>query len=186
MTRYQALLARLSASTQRDVGVLWARHTRGNLSRPQFVALAAARIAAADRRAATLADAALVAQLMAALREPVAPLGLEAANADQARLAGALVTVIDAPVQAEGEALDLSVRSRVERLAGNEPLVTAAVAMREGMTLRSDVVRGWTRSTSPGACELCTGWSSGGPFPPQAVMARHPGCTCVQQILIHT
>ena len=184
MTRYQALLARLSASTQRDVGVLWTRHTLGNVSRAQFVALAAARIAAADRRAATLADVALAAQVMAALGEPVAPLGLTAENADQARLAGALGVVIDAPVAAEGEALDLSVRSRVQRLAGNEPLLTAAAAMREGMTLRIDVVSGWQRSTSPGACELCSGWSHGGPFPPQAPMARHPGCTCVQQIVI--
>lgn len=154
------------------------------MTRAAFVGVAAARIAAADRRAVSLADVALAAQLMAALREPVAPLGLEASSADQRRIAGALTSVLDADVLAEGDELDRSVRARVQRLAGNEPLLAASSAMTAGMTMRSDVVRGWQRSTSPGACELCTGWANGGTFPPHASMARHPGCSCVQQILI--
>ena len=188
-TRYQQLLQQLSQRTRRELGQLADRHTRGSLPRGQFLAVGAAAIARADRRAVTLADVALAAQLMAALGAVVHPLGLKS-DADQRKLAGSLASILDADMATVDEqGMPASIRARVERLASNEPLHAASLATTAGMELHAGAPRmhelvGWRRSVSAGACPLCSAWASGGPFGPSVHMARHVGCACVQQVVV--
>lgn len=132
----------------------------------QLVTVGAAALAAANERAASVADLYLAVMLNSS------PIGLGARDIDAGRLENALRIAID-PNQ--GIAPDL----QVDRLARAEPLRAGQHALTDGMT-RLDVP-GWTRVTGGDACVVCAGFADGEVRPPSVDMYVHPGCSCVAQ-----
>lgn len=183
MERVQAASRRLAERTAAAIAVLWDRASSGAVSEVAFPALAAATVARANRTAVELADVGLVAEYLRQLREPVAPLGLapDAAHVDVHRLRDELIAVLDdrPKVADTAENLRLSRRARLAAVGRAEPLVTFALSMRTAMLTRG--VAGWTRVIGPGACPICVGLADGVVRAPGTFMARHPGCSCVQQ-----
>lgn len=183
MTVLHARAGALAAASEHDVLVLWRRRLAGELSEPAFTRLAALVVARSNLRAVMLADLALTAALMHHLADVVHPLGLQPTDAeiDAARLGAAVGTVLAAEIKSVSTAEELveSRRVRLARLARAEPLSTTQDALGRAMTERD--VAGWTRETSAKPCPLCTQWADGQIRPPTVRMARHTGCSCVQQ-----
>lgn len=174
---YRDTLTRLADNSQQSAVTVYALYTEGVLSRSETVARLAAIIAAANGQAASLAEVALAAELITALRRPVPVTGLRPAN-DLARLAKAAATVLDVAEQSDVPA------AIVGRLARAEPLGTAANTYSAGMA-RSELVHGWTRSLSAGACQLCQWWwREGRIWPADHPFQHHKGCTCTPKPVV--
>lgn len=186
MTAYRDRLAELTDATRRQIDRLWSRHVDGDISREQFVTLAAAVIAQANVRATSLADLALAAALTMSLRRATPPLGLvpDEAHIDQSRLRHAVREVLDADVVTAANRAELvaSQAVRLGRIARDEPPGTASAAMTTAMRERE--VSGWTRVTDVKPCPLCQEWDDGQVRPPTVQMARHTGCGCTQQPVV--
>lgn len=174
------MVARLLASNEAAVLALWAHHLADEFDEATFVVLAAAEIDRANARAATVADAAVAAALTAQLRRPVPPVGFPLISG-QSRLREAVRTVLTDPVdypQTAGELAE-SRAVRLGRLARAEPAGAAQNAVHEVM--QRQPVSGWRRSVNSGACPLCRRWADGKLRRPSVRMARHIGCSCIQQ-----
>lgn len=175
---YQEQLTRLSDRTEAQIIKLWRRHVDGEFDVDRFIVLAAAVVARSNARAATTADLALTATIARQLGRMVGPVGI-VDTSDQQVLRAAVRKVVDTEVQAENEELAESREVRLARLARNEPLVTATKAMGAAMAARG--ITGWIRKTDPDPCPLCVSWADGVVRPPTVPMARHIGCSCIQQ-----
>lgn len=174
------VVARLLAANETAVLALWARHLAGDLDEATFVVLAAAEIDRANARAVTAADAAVAAVLTAQLRRPVPPVGFPVATG-QPRLREAVRTVLADPVDYPQTVDELaeSRAVRLGRLARAEPAGAAQNAVHEVM--QRQPVQGWRRAVNAGACPLCRRWADGKVRRPTVRMARHIGCSCIQQ-----
>ena len=160
----------LGQSSEDDAQSIFDRWSDGELTFDEAVALLAALVAAANSRAAALADLGLAATIMHQIGEPVATLGLTAPADDVERLTKASRTLLS---------LDNVTPERVRRLARCEPLDTAAKAWSDGVA-QSRYVDGWVRQTH-GSCQLCAWWARGGQvWAADHPMPRHKGCTCSQ------
>lgn len=174
------IVARLLASNEQAVVALWGRHLAGEFDEATFVALCAAQIDVANAQAVTAADAAVAAILTAQLGRAVPPAGMTF-ESGQGRLRDAVRTVLDTPVEfpETAEQLAESRAVRLGRLARAEPAGAAQNAVHE--TMRRQPVKGWRRSTNREACPLCRKWADGKVRRPMVRMARHIGCSCIQQ-----
>ncbi|WP_402371407.1 hypothetical protein [Isoptericola rhizosphaerae] len=167
-------LTDLSAETEAKVVAINAAYSSGEITHDEAVAAIAAAVGRGNVRAVSLADLALAASLMVALRRPVATLGLSLPTSEPARLRKAATTLL---------ATQDVTPERVARLGRAEPLQTGQRAFSRGLTEHRGTVVGWTRNLEPSACELCQHWArSGDMFPIDAPMATHPGCACTQTI----
>lgn len=175
---YTDQIQRLGAASEAKVVEVYRRFVAGHLDQEETVALIAQIIAAANSRAVALADLSLASTLMLELGTPVAVVGVVRPADDPVRLRKAATTVLDvAATSAVPEAI-------VGRLARSEPLESAANAYSEAIS-RSDLVQGWVRHVSAGACELCTWWSRDGRvWPKDHVMPTHKGCTCTPRAVV--
>ena len=171
---------RIASDAERVVLRLHERLRQGDLTRPQFEALAAAAIARANARAITAADLAVVAAIAAALGEARPPAGIEVDN-DQQRLRDAVRSVLDADVASAltvTEAVE-STELRLARVARAEPLSMVQTAL--VLAMGAQQVSGWRRVTGPDPCPLCRQWADDVVRPPTVRMARHHGCSCMAQ-----
>lgn len=169
---YRDTLTRLAGTTEQAALDLHARWDAGELTADQFETLLAAIVTRANGRASAVADLGLAAALTAALRRPVAPLGLVPPSSDPERLRRATRTLR----AALGDTPDPP--ARTARLGRAEPLTTAARSYSDGMRT-SPHVTGWTRGLSGNACELCQWWAADGRvWPDDHEMPTHTGCTC--------
>ena len=164
---YRDTLKRLSGQAEAQAVALYQMREAGQVDDDTFVAVLAAIVAAANSRAAALADLSLAAALTVALRRPVAPLGLTPSPDDPERLSKAASTLL---------AVETLTPQRVARLARAEPLDTAARSYSQGMA-HSPHVTGWTRAVSADACQACQSMA-GGTLPDTVPMWHHTGCTC--------
>lgn len=186
MTAYLQRVGELTDLTEQRVLGLWERQTSGAISRDQFVAAAAAQVAAGNARATSLADVALAVAIADQLGAPLSPLGLlpDPTHVDQPRLRDAVRAVLAADIATATtrEELAASQAARLARIARDEVPGTASAAMTAAMRERG--VPGWTRVLSADACPLCEGWADGTVRPPTVEMARHTACACVQQPVV--
>lgn len=155
-----------------EVLELWRRWQAGDLTEPQFRALAEAILVKAGAKSTALADVALTAALTALTREAVAAVGLEPAQ--------------DAPGAAQAAVDDTLSSVSYQR----DPEATVAVlgsafafeafqkSYGEGM--KTQGVTYWRRVADPGACEVCIDLSSG-IISTDIPMWHHKGCRCVAQ-----
>lgn len=175
---YQQQLKQMSSRTEAQIVELWRQHLDGEFDLDRFVVLAAAVVARSNARAATIADLALAATIARQLGRSVGPVGI-VETSDQDVLRDAVRKVVDTEVEAEGDDLAESRESRLARLARNEPLMTATKAMGAAMAARG--ITGWVRRTDVDPCPKCIEWADGVVRPPTVRMARHIGCSCIQQ-----
>lgn len=176
MTSYRDQLLGVVATAEDRMGTLHDRHAEedGQLVRPDhFITLGTALILRAEARAVALADLALALEVSRQTRTAVAPLGLGLTAADRAATRGAMQTLTTRLTETDNP------RARAVRLARGRTTQTGGKYYDVGLRDHPEV-RGWTRGTSPGACELC-GWlyRDGFVFSADTPMYRHPGCTCV-------
>jgi hypothetical protein len=183
MRQVQTASLRLADTTAVAVLALWARVEAGSLTETRFRAEAAAMIAAANAAGVHLADLGLAAEVTRQLRRPTSPVGLQPTDVqtDQARIAAGLASVIaEHPESATtDELLAESRRARLTRLARSEPLLTVATAVQTGMVHHG--ASGWVRRTDQDPCKLCSGWADGAVRSAETHMARHLGCSCIQE-----
>lgn len=174
------VLDRLTAKAEAEVLALWERHQAGAITRSSFVTLAAAAIARSNARGTAVGDLAVAAAVMAQLGRPAAPVGLPVAD-DQPRLRKAVTSVLDDDPAYPDTADELAASQslRLARLARAEPANATQDAVGEAM--RRHPVKGWTRGLSAKACPLCRSLADGVMRSPDTRMARHAGCSCVQQ-----
>lgn len=179
---YRDTLTNLADRAEQQVLAVYALFRQGVLSRTETVARIAVLVAAGNGRAASLADLALAAELMVALRAPV-PIGGTHSRVPLAGTTLAHYVDVDRLTKAAATVLDVADTSDVPekivaRLARSEPLETAANTYSEAMN-RSPLVKGWVRSLSPSACQLCRWWwREGRVWPSEHPMPTHKGCTC--------
>ncbi len=167
-------LTALSAATEAKVLAIFAAFSEGSLSYDEATAGIAAVVVKGNARAVALADLALAANLMTALRKPVATLGLALPAGEAARLHKAARTLLR---------IREVTPERVARLGRVEPLEAGQRAFSDGLA-RSGSVEGWVRNKSASACQLCTWWSRDGRvWPADHPMPRHKGCSCTQTIV---
>lgn len=163
----------LADDTEAKVWRVVAALEAGEITHDEAVALIAAVVAVANRRATNLADLSVAAGLTLATRTVVPPVGLRHVD-DVARLnraAGTLLEVLEGTPDPEG---------RARRLGRSEPLKRASEARGEALAA-SELVEGWTRSLNGDTCQLCTWWHRGGRvWPKDHTMPRHTGCDCTQ------
>lgn len=169
---YRDTLTELSGEAEQQAVALYLAWETGQIDDATFVAVLAAIVAAANNRAAALADLSLAATITAALQAPVPTLGLTPPADDHDRLTTAASTLLGTLTTTPDP------QARVARLGRSEPLTTAARAYSEGMA-RSRHVTGWTRGLSPSACQLCRWWARDGRvWPDDHPLKTHKGCTC--------
>jgi len=167
-------LTALSAATEAKVLAIYAAFSEGSLSHDEAVAGIAAVVGKGNARAVALADLALAANLMTALRKPVATLGLSVDPGESARLQKAATTLL---------AVEAVTPERVARLGRAEPLAAGQAAFGRAARSHPEIV-GWTRTVSGTACELCRSWAAGGHvYDVDEEMFHHPGCSCSQTII---
>ncbi|CAM3542484.1 hypothetical protein [Isoptericola cucumis] len=171
---YRDALQALSSETEAKVLAIYAAFSEGSITYDEAAAAIAAVVVKGNARAVALADLALAANLMTALRKPVATLGLALPDGEPARLHKAATTLL---------AIREVTPERVARLGRVEPLEAGQRAFSEGIA-RSGSVEGWVRNKSASACQLCTWWSRDGRvWPAGHPMPRHKGCSCTQTIV---
>jgi hypothetical protein len=178
----QAASLRLADRAERRITGLWQLHLRGQLTRAEFRAIAAASVAEANTAGVGLADIGVAAEATRALRQPVGPLGLSptAVQVDQSRIAGDIDRIVDdRPVTVPADQLSESRNERLRRLARSEPLLTVAASVQTAMSGQG--ADGWTRRLDNDPCPACVGWADGVVRPVGTRMARHLGCACIQQ-----
>ncbi|OYN79985.1 hypothetical protein CG716_11040 [Mycolicibacterium sphagni] len=128
-----------------------------------------------------LADVFVARQLEELSGQPVPSVGLLPVD-DSERLLKAAHTVLDDP----------DPTSRLERLAGNEPLETAQQAVSEALVRQQRRIErrtgkyvGWVRQMNANACQRCVNWAQDGRvWPANYRMPTHKGCNCVERIVI--
>lgn len=168
---YRDLVDKLGQATADRVVAIWASYLEGLLDHDEAVDLIAVTITAANERATTLADLGLAATLTVATRTPVVPQGLRRPAGDLSRLAKAATTLLGIKDVTE---------ERIARLGRSEALNAAQDARSAGIG-QSRLVRGWTRSLSANACQLCRWWwRDGRVWPADVAIQRHKGCSCTQ------
>lgn len=194
---WRSMTRRLQRESVQRVSEVYAAALAGRISFEDGIRVQAGIIAAAQRRAVTLNDVMLSAELTERLGRgvPLAGVGWSESAQDQAgRLQRALRSVHRAEVgYVEGAPADQrealmrrSVGSRLQRLAGAETVEASQYGRQTGLQVWGDrgVIQGWTRRVSGGACEFCR--TLGGANPAANVhpvwhrMPTHPGCTCSQ------
>ncbi|MFD6134576.1 hypothetical protein [Isoptericola sp. NPDC060257] len=169
-------LTKLSAATEAKVLAIFAAFSEGTLTYDEAVAGIAAVVVKGNARAVALADLALAANLMTALRKPVATLGLSVEPGEPKRLHKAAGTLL---------AVAAVTPERVARLGRAEPLAAGQRAFSTAVGHHPEIV-GWVRTVSGTACELCRDWAAGGRvFGVDSQMFHHPGCSCTQTIVTH-
>ncbi len=170
---YHDQLDQATAESAAHVLAALALYEAGHLTGDTLAAVIAAYIAAANSRAAALADLSLAAVLTTRLGTPVAPLGIVRPADDPDRLDQAAHTILASPNGLSP--------GRWERLARAEPIRAAADAYSAAIG-RSRAVTGWRRGLSPAACQLCRWWwREGRIWPADHPMPRHTGCTCTPE-----
>lgn len=169
---YRDSVLTIAAATAAAVALILDAWEAGDLTDDDLVAMVAARVALGNTRAAALADLGLAADITAATRRLSLPLGLLPPAGDAQRLTTAVRGIVDADKS--------TARTRIERLADNEPKETAATTRGNGITLSRNVT-GWTRGVSPNACRACHGLA-GATLSTKTTMWRHTGCSCTQLI----
>ncbi len=149
----------------------------GQITRDEAVALIAAIVAVANRRATSLASLGVAADLTLATRTPV-PVPAVPVPDDVRRLNHAAATLLDRLEDTPDP------EGRARRLGRSEPLKRASEARGQAIAA-SDLVEGWTRSLNVDTCQLCTWWHRGGRiWPKDHPMPRHTGCDCTQSVVL--
>lgn len=97
LVSYKDVLTRLSSTTEARVVAVHARYAAGEIDLDTAVALVAGIVATANGKATALADLALAATVMLALRRPVPVLGLLPAAGTADRLTKAATTLLTIP-----------------------------------------------------------------------------------------
>jgi len=167
-------LRKLGAETEAKVLAIFTAFTEGSLTYDEAVAGIAAVVVKGNARAVALADLALAANLMTALRRPVATLGLSVDPGESTRLHKAAGTLL---------ALEAVTPERVARLGRAEPLQAGQRAFSKAVGHHPEIT-GWVRTVSGTACELCRKWAAGGHvYAADMQMFHHPGCSCTQTIV---
>ena len=163
---HQQLVADAATDVETRVRHLWRQVVTGNLDRDEFTALATTLIAGGNARSAALAD------LGVAVSLEDAPVGLTAGDfsLDEDRLARALATAIS------DDTVDID--ARLGLLARSEALRTAQDTMTGALEAHD---ASWIRVPDSSPCPLCTKWADGKRRSWKTRMARHTGCTCLQQ-----
>lgn len=143
----------------------------GEITQDEAVALIAAVVAVANRRAAHLAALGVAADVTRAARTPVPAVPVTRPE-DVGRLGRAASTLLDA---LEGTP---DPEGRAKRLARSEVLKNASEARSEAIA-GTEGVEGWVRQLNGDTCQLCTWWHRGGRvWPKDHPMPRHTGCDC--------
>lgn len=167
---YTETLDRLATSTEAQVVAAFDSWQDGRMEYADFLAIAAAYLAAAGNRATALADTALAAFLTSATGSPAPALGLVPAEIDH-RPELATIAAMTGVVLAD----------RFATHARATTLATAQDAYGQAMAERG--VPGWTRVLNSGACELCQDLA-GPVLPGNAEMYHHTGCGCTQRPIL--
>lgn len=160
----------LSAATVAAVAALYDRWEAEELDDEAFVALAVAVVVRANVKAYALADVAYAAHVSTLAGEAVPAVGLAPPAGDAARLQQSLTKIVDGPPE--------TARTRLERLADNEPKGAGAKARGEALA-RDRRAAGWTRGVKADGCKVCRDLA-GPVLPKHTPMKRHTGCSCVQ------
>ncbi len=169
---YTETLAKLATDVERQVAAAYAAHEAGRLTETEFVAVAAAFVAAGANRGTGLADVALAATVSTMTSRPVPTVGVLPASVDHAGPVRALLARDDLP----------DVGARLGTHARAETLSAAQDAYGEAMTRQG--VPAWTRVLNSGACELCQDLA-GDVLPGDAPMYHHKGCGCTQRPVLN-
>jgi hypothetical protein len=127
-----------------------------------------------------LADLALTADVIRALRQRTAPLGITPPTSDEERLHRSVTSVLteDIDYADSKDTLRESQRLRLGRLARDSAAEAAVWAMGVAMIERG--IEGWVRITDMDPCPVCSNLADGIVRPPTVTMFRHVGCQCVQ------
>ena len=180
MTAFRDGVGRLADRTEAEIAALFTRFERGQLGRPEFVALAAALIARARVQGVGLADLVLTSEVIRALRTRAAPLGLTPPDGDAERLQGSVTSVLDQEIAGAKDRAQLreSQRVRLIRLGRDSAAESAVWAYSAAMVARG--ARGWIRVTDANPCQVCSNLADGVVRSPSVTMKRHTGCCCTQ------
>lgn len=161
---YRTAVRRLGDLTGEQLLALYAA---GQLREEDLDAAAVSLLLAAYARGAALGDAGLAAAL------GVDPVGAGPDAEVLVRLEKSVVTIRTDATDVENLAM------RAQRLGKAVPMEAAQSAWHAGLNRNRRRVRGWTRSTSGDACELCVALANGEVLPVTAEMHKHPGCSCI-------
>lgn len=167
---YTETLDKLATATEAQVLAAFRSWEEGLITLADFLAVAAAYLAAADNRATALADTALAAFLTVETGRPVPVLGLLPPERDH-RPELATIAAMTGVVLAD----------RFATHARATTLATAQDAYGEAMTRRG--IPAWTRVLNGGACKLCQDLA-GDVLPGHAPMYHHRGCGCTQRPIL--
>lgn len=174
---------RLAAETERQVTGLWDRVRDGQVDEDGFVRHSARTVNRANARATGAADQSVAADLRRQTGRPVRPAGIRPQN-EQGRLEGALRKIIGKDPEGvdDPDEIHQSKRSRLGRLARNEPSTAAQNTTRKALDHHSEITSGWVRTLAgPDNCPLCRKWADGKVRSTKVKMLRHPGCNCQQR-----
>lgn len=172
----------LGQETASKVTGLWDA-TRNGLDHDTFVRRSAHHVNRANARATTTADQAVAADLRRQTGKPIRPAGIRPIN-DQTRLEGSIRKVAaERPKGATTpDDAHLSIRSRLGRLARNEPSTAAQNTTRAAMEHHQRFIHGWVRQLGgSNTCPLCVRWADGVVRSTKIHMNRHHNCRCMQR-----
>lgn len=174
VTEFQAMIATLADDIEAMVAAIWERVSAGLIDAKSALAQIVAVINRANAVVTGLADAAVSAQIEVLTGTPRLPSAVLPID-DTERLTKAVTTIAES---------DSDTAMQLARLARSEPLSAAQDATSAAIANHAEV-KGWVRQLNPGACELCRWWAHNGRvYRPTLNFARHPGCNCVQRIVL--
>jgi hypothetical protein len=180
VTALHDAITRLSGTTETRLLALYERFAAGQLTATEFMSGAVAIVGKANATAYGLADTSLAAALEVASGRPTPALGIAPPEGDAERLAKGVATLVAAESSPVEELL-----GRIARFGRSEPVSAMQDAYVRAMGLRE--VPGYTRTLSPGACQLCQ-WlrKDGHVYPADQYFHRHEGCSCTPKPAVKT
>lgn len=182
------VVERLSHDTATKVTGLWDAKRAGALDEPGFVRRSAHVVNRANARATATADQAVAADLRRQTGQPIRPAGIRPIN-DQGRLETAIRKVIGGkPGDTDDpDVIHQSRRSRLGRLARNEPATAAQNTTQRALEHHQGILHGWVRMLGGSdSCPLCTKWADGKVRSTRVPMNRHHNCRCMQRPVAKT
>lgn len=168
---YQDSLTKLSEDVHGRLKSVLERAMDGQLDDFEMRALMAAVVAVGRVEAASLADAALAAELTRLWRRFVPAIGLDDVD-PQEDAENAVAEAL------EGDGWKRDAAAAVAVLGRSQVMETAQDTYQRGM--REQGVEYWTRDVEPDACEMCQDLATG-ILPTSTQMIHHKGCGCTQR-----
>jgi hypothetical protein len=165
-------MARFAQRVEDDLVALHNRLDVGELTMPDFVALATVLLVRARAAGVAVADLALAAELSVLLGRAVPALGLPVPDELLTTAHAAVEDTVTSPQYQVNAAAAVAVLGRSQALEAVQDAYT------EG--LRERRVPAWTRVLNGGACGLCADLA-GDVLPGHAEMYHHKGCGCSQR-----